>query len=53
MRFPAFADWAAKAPATPSMFARRKGAKRFTLLLLEDEEDYVADWVGVALRLPC
>lgn len=28
------------------MFARRKLAKRFNLLLLEDEEDYVADWVA-------
>lgn len=29
------------------MFGRRKaGAKRFTLLLLEEEEDYVQDWVG-------
>jgi factor associated with neutral sphingomyelinase activation len=27
------------------MFAKRKATKRFTLLLLEDEEDYVADWV--------
>lgn len=31
------------------MFARRKGAKRFSLLLLEDEEDYVADWVASAV----
>jgi hypothetical protein len=28
------------------MFARRKLAKRFSLLLLEDEEDYVADWAA-------
>eukprot|EP00775_Hariotina_reticulata_P008774 gene8774-8953_t len=28
------------------MFARRKAAKRFSLLLLEDEEDYIADWVA-------
>lgn len=29
------------------MFAsRRKLAKRFSLLLLEDEEDYVGDWVA-------
>lgn len=27
------------------MFVRKKVAKRFSLLLLEDEEDYVADWV--------
>jgi hypothetical protein len=25
---------------------RRKTPKRFTLLLLEEEEDYVADYVG-------
>jgi hypothetical protein len=28
------------------MFARRKAAKRFSLLLLEDEELYVGDWVA-------
>lgn len=32
------------------MFGRggggRKPAKRFSLLLLEEEEDYVQDWVG-------
>jgi factor associated with neutral sphingomyelinase activation len=28
------------------MFARRKLAKRFSLLLLEDEENYVADWAA-------
>jgi hypothetical protein len=28
------------------MFARRKAGKRFSLLLLEDEEFYVADWVA-------
>ena len=28
------------------MFSRRRGAKRFTLLLLEEEEEYVWDWVG-------
>jgi factor associated with neutral sphingomyelinase activation len=28
------------------MFARRKAGKRFTLLLLEEEESYVADWVA-------
>lgn len=29
------------------MFSRRKAAtKRFNLLLLEDEEYYVADWVA-------
>eukprot|EP00879_Flechtneria_rotunda_P012868 GHRR01013438.1.p1 GENE.GHRR01013438.1~~GHRR01013438.1.p1 ORF type:complete len:516 (+),score=142.44 GHRR01013438.1:507-2054(+) len=28
------------------MFSRRKLGKRFSLLLLEDEEDYVADWVA-------
>lgn len=28
------------------MFARRKSAKRFSLLLLEDEELYVKDWVA-------
>jgi factor associated with neutral sphingomyelinase activation len=28
------------------MFARRKAAKRFSLLLLEDEEAYIADWVA-------
>jgi factor associated with neutral sphingomyelinase activation len=27
------------------MFAKRKATKRFSLLLLEDEEDYVKDWV--------
>jgi hypothetical protein len=28
------------------MFGVRKHAKRFTLLLLEEGEDYVADWVA-------
>lgn len=28
------------------MFSRRKAAKRFSLLLLEEEESYVADWVA-------
>jgi factor associated with neutral sphingomyelinase activation len=28
------------------MFSRRKAAKRFNLLLLEEEEYYVADWVA-------
>lgn len=28
------------------MLARKKLAKRFNLLLLEEEEDYVADWVA-------
>ena len=28
------------------MFGRRRGAKRFSLLLLEEEEDYVQDWVA-------
>lgn len=28
------------------MFTRRKAAKRFNLLLLEEEEYYVADWVA-------
>lgn len=28
------------------MFLRKKLAKRFNLVLLEDEEDYVADWVA-------
>ena len=28
------------------MFGLRKPARRFTLLLLEEGEDYVADWVA-------
>jgi hypothetical protein len=28
------------------MFRGRHSAKRFSLLLLEEEEDYVSDWVG-------
>ncbi|GAX76319.1 hypothetical protein CEUSTIGMA_g3765.t1 [Chlamydomonas eustigma] len=28
------------------MFRRQRNAKRFTLLLLEEEEDYLQDWVG-------
>lgn len=30
------------------MFGRRAAGKRFSLLLLEEEEDYVRDWVVVA-----
>lgn len=29
-----------------AMYNQRKPAKRFTLLLLEEEEDYVMDWVA-------
>ena len=28
----------------PDMFGASKAARRFTLLLLEEGEDYVADW---------
>jgi factor associated with neutral sphingomyelinase activation len=31
------------------MFAGRKAAKRFSLLLLEDEEVYVDDWVAACM----
>lgn len=33
------------------MFSKKKSAKRFSLLLLEDEEDYVQDWM-VTCRWP-
>lgn len=31
------------------MFGQRRGGKRFTLLLLEEGEDYVQDWVGTCV----
>lgn len=35
------------------MFLRRKAAKRFSLLLLEDEEHYVKDWVAACRWVLC
>ncbi len=34
------------------MYKQRKATKRFTLLLLEEEEDYVHDWVATCKCVP-